>query len=154
MVVFEQRAASTSSSRRPEKRGPVMINYGCPKCGAAISTPKSMAGQTETCAQCGNVAIVPSKAAAPGKSVSGLGVISVVCGIFALFGSWASNIMAVFLAAVGFVLGSIAFLGAVIARKTKSGVPAAGVLLSIAAMVILILRYFGWDITLPGLLGP
>ena len=38
-----------------------MIYYGCPKCGAAMGSPESMAGENETCPACGNVAIVPQK---------------------------------------------------------------------------------------------
>jgi Zn-finger nucleic acid-binding protein len=37
-----------------------MIYYGCPKCQAPMASPDEMAGQTDTCPECGNVAVVPS----------------------------------------------------------------------------------------------
>lgn len=42
-----------------------MINYRCPKCNDQMSVPSSLAGQTETCPSCGNVAIVPPLVAEP-----------------------------------------------------------------------------------------
>jgi len=44
----------------------MMIDLYCPKCGEAMSSPDSMAGKSETCPACGNVATVP-KAESPGK---------------------------------------------------------------------------------------
>lgn len=42
-----------------------MLYYGCPACGTAMSSPDSMAGQTEKCPECGNVAVVPGPATHP-----------------------------------------------------------------------------------------
>jgi len=42
-----------------------MIYYGCPKCQAAMSSPESLAGQTETCLECGNVTVIPSSPVTP-----------------------------------------------------------------------------------------
>jgi membrane protein YdbS with pleckstrin-like domain len=42
-----------------------MVFYGCPKCQEPMSSPDSMAGQSESCPSCGNVAMVPASAAIP-----------------------------------------------------------------------------------------
>ena len=36
-----------------------MINYNCSKCHTAMSSPDSMAGQPETCPNCGSGVVVP-----------------------------------------------------------------------------------------------
>ena len=46
-----------------------MIYYGCPKCQAPMASPDGMAGRSETCPQCGNVAAVPAPAAVPVQKV-------------------------------------------------------------------------------------
>lgn len=38
-----------------------MIHFRCPKCNDQLSVPDSMAGQSETCPNCGNAAVVPQK---------------------------------------------------------------------------------------------
>lgn len=51
-----------------------MIYYGCPKCQAAMASPDGMAGGSETCPQCGNVAVVPQpKGPVPPPRVSRTG---------------------------------------------------------------------------------
>ena len=40
-----------------------MIYFGCPKCQAAMAAPDGHTGQSETCPECGNVAVVPRPAA-------------------------------------------------------------------------------------------
>jgi len=40
-----------------------MIYYGCPKCQSPMASPESMAGQAETCPECGNVMTVPAPTA-------------------------------------------------------------------------------------------
>ena len=44
---------------RPGK-GVEVIDFKCPKCGEGLSAPDSLAGQSETCPECGNVATVPA----------------------------------------------------------------------------------------------
>ena len=39
-----------------------MIEYQCPSCGAQMASPVSMAGQSDRCPECGNVARVPQSA--------------------------------------------------------------------------------------------
>ena len=39
-----------------------MIDHRCPKCGAELSSPDSLAGQEETCRECDNVTRVPQQA--------------------------------------------------------------------------------------------
>jgi phage FluMu protein Com len=50
-----------------------MIHFRCPKCGKLLSVPDYLAGRTETCPQCANVAAVPeptpAAAGAPGRRV-------------------------------------------------------------------------------------
>ena len=36
-----------------------MIDFTCPKCGAEMSSPDSLVGESETCPSCGNVTLVP-----------------------------------------------------------------------------------------------
>lgn len=36
-----------------------MIDYKCPKCGEALSSPESMEGLTETCPSCGRLVAIP-----------------------------------------------------------------------------------------------
>lgn len=45
-----------------------MIYYGCPKCQAPMASPDGMAGRSETCPQCGNVAVVPMPEGPPPPS--------------------------------------------------------------------------------------
>ncbi len=42
-----------------------MIDFVCPKCGAALSSPSGLAGGRETCPTCGNVCRVPSALDSP-----------------------------------------------------------------------------------------
>lgn len=37
-----------------------MIEYNCPMCGSGMISPENMAGSSEKCPSCGNVAMVPS----------------------------------------------------------------------------------------------
>ncbi len=128
-----------------------MIYYGCPKCGTAMSSPDSMAGQAEKCPDCGNITVVPTKqpSAPPGpaathvhiptqKRTSGLGIASLVLGIVAVIGSWIPfvNFISIFLAAIGFIFGTIGFFNALISRRTSTNMPGSGVLVCIAALII------------------
>ena len=95
-----------------------MITFKCHKCKESISSPESMAGQEETCPNCGNVAVVPQTATpvpvqvAPIqqvsqpvpqytpphvgldvnvkgiKSTNGLGIAALVLGIIAVLTCW------------------------------------------------------------------
>lgn len=47
-----------------------MIHYTCPKCSAAMASPEEMAGQTQTCSQCGNVTTVPQETTQPPRQVA------------------------------------------------------------------------------------
>ena len=54
-------------------RGPIvlavgdgkMISYKCTKCGAELASPSGMAGQEETCPECGTICVVPEEVPGP-----------------------------------------------------------------------------------------
>jgi hypothetical protein len=51
-----------------------MIYFGCPNCGAAMSSPDSMGGQKEKCPECGNIALVPQKEPPPSTTPASVAV--------------------------------------------------------------------------------
>lgn len=133
-----------------------MIYYGCPACGTAMASPDSMAGQTEACPECGNVATVPAPAAVPvaqplpmaarpqvvevrtpaAKSTSGLGIAGLVLGIIACLTAWIPivGVVSIPLSVLGLLFGGIGLLLALVGRRSGVGMPVAAVVVTLVAL--------------------
>jgi hypothetical protein len=78
----------------------------------------------------------------PPRRVNGLGIASLILGIFALMFSWiplCGLVPALLLALVGGILGAVGFFAAAADRRTGIGFPIAGVVTCVAAPVLNIL---------------
>lgn len=136
-----------------------MIHFSCPRCSDTLSVPDSVGGQHETCPGCGNVCLVPaqvppqvpapaSQAAQPavhvhvspahGKTTSGLGIAGLVLGILACLTAWIPlvGLLAVPVAALGLLFGILGFLGALLGRKSGTGMPLSACLVCGAAIMM------------------
>lgn len=137
-----------------------MIYFGCPKCGTPLQSPESQAGQTETCPECGNVAIVPAGQQEPpptpqtppqnqpvqtpprrAKSVNGLGIASLVVGIVAVLGCWIPfvNVASMILAVLALIFGIAGLIIALTGQKSGVGMPVAGSIVSGVALLVAII---------------
>lgn len=140
-----------------------MIYYGCPNCQAPMASPEGMAGQNETCPQCGNVARVPAptppatppvavqapqqpaktvvRVAAPKpKGSSGFGIAALVLGILACLTCWIPflGVLSIPVAALGLLFAALGFVISALGRQSSIGMPVAGGVICGVALFIAI----------------
>lgn len=125
-----------------------MIDYACPMCRAAMTSPDGRIGQREKCPACGTVTIVPRPRATasrpapkPGEfrpimtvarpranRTRGFGLAGVVIGVAGCLTLWAPVpfLHTSVIGAVGFVSACIGFLGSRRSRKRNIAIPFVG----------------------------
>ena len=129
--------------------------------------PEYLAGQSEACPSCGNVAVVPQPAApfqppvvprpvaqqptqvmvnvkGP-KATSGLGIAALVLGILACLTCWIPfvGMLSIPLSVLGILFGGIGFLVSLVGRRSGVGMPIAGLIVCVVAVVIAVVSTGG-----------